>query len=72
MPDWTAVFPILKKISQQFQGRIERLKNERCELNKQLAKLGDHDSTISTAIKKAKILVRLDQLNDIIGNNAKD
>lgn len=72
MADWTAVFPFMKKLGEQFQSRIERLKNERDDLIKQLDNLHKVDSLENTASKKAKIITRLDKINSILINNAKD
>lgn len=72
MPDWTAIFPVLKKISDQFQGRIERLKNEKAKLEEELTRFGDKYCSISVSERKAKIKARIKELNTIICNNAKD
>ena len=62
----------LGKFSQQFQGRIERLKNEKINLEKELVALKKKDSTAINAYKAEKIEKRIEEINTILINNAKD
>ena len=61
------------KIADQFQGRIERLKNEEKRLEKErkdIQATGISNERNNTRI--AKIDVRLTEINNILKNNAKD
>ena len=60
------------KIAQQFQGRIERAKNRKAVIEKELVQLGKKDSTATTAKQKAKLMVELNKINDILASSAKD
>jgi len=60
------------KAADQIQGRVERLKNEKATLEKELAELKKKDSTILNAYKAEKITARINEINTILGNNAKD
>jgi archaellum component FlaC len=62
----------LGKFSDQIQGRIERLKNEKAELLGQLNDLKDKDCTALVAYKIEKIEKRIDEIKRILENNAKD
>lgn len=69
MAGWGDIFG---KIGQQFQSRIERLKNERVNLIVERERLYKLECTGEVAKKIAKIEVRISQIDDILINNAKD
>lgn len=62
----------LGKVAEQFQGRIERLKNEMARLIK------EHDLIINSAMNESKALrvqkinKRIEEIDEILRNNAKD
>lgn len=63
---------LIGKISDNTQGRIERLKNEKAELEKEQIALDKKDSTVLNAYLSEKIQTRIKQINTILANNAKD
>lgn len=69
MPGWGNVF---SKIADQFAGRVERLKNERVKLIVERDRLMKLECTTVVANKVSVIDKRLDEIDNILVNNAKD
>lgn len=70
---WGAFGDVFKKISQQFQTRIERLKNERDQLNAEKESLlNKHPITARDADRVYKIDIRIGQIKQILANSARD
>ena len=69
MAGWGGFFG---KIADQFQGRIERLKNERVRLIVDRDRLMKGDCTVEVAKKVSKIDARIKEIDNILINNAKD
>lgn len=63
---------IAAKISTYIPGRIEKLKNERDRLENELEIIMCKDFTASGSRRASVIVERLQQINDSLGNNAKD
>lgn len=61
------------KVSQQFQGRIERLKNEKIKLEKRLSEIKkSKSSTLSEAAEATRITQRLEEIKAILISKASD
>lgn len=60
------------KVAQQFQSRVERLKNEKATIEKRLKVLENGDCTDASATEASKLVNRLDEIKNILANNAKD
>ncbi len=60
------------KISQQFQGRIERLKNEKEKLLNERDALIEKESTAVNAMRLIAIDNRLREINTILNTKASD
>lgn len=63
---------VLGKIAEQFQGRIERLKNEKARLKDEKKKLMDGESTDVSSARVVAIDKRLSEIEAILGNKASD
>lgn len=62
----------LGKIAEQFQGRVERLKNERAKLVKEQLDLEMKPCTAEVTVRYGKIVQRIKEIDEILRNNAKD
>lgn len=67
----SGIFNVLGKIADQFQGRTERLKNERDRLIKERKNILKGDCNEKTSIRLVAIDNRIDELNVLLGNAAK-
>jgi hypothetical protein len=54
------------------QGRIERLKNERTALEKELKEIQDRPSTMASSKRESVVIRRLAEIKDILCNKASD
>lgn len=67
------IFKIFGKIADQFQGRIERLKNEKDGLNAERDEIfGRKPITGRDADRLSAIDKRVAEIKSILGNDAKD
>ena len=62
----------LGKIAEQFQGRVERLKNEKTRLLNERKKIMDLPATDVSAGRVIAIDNRVSEINTILGNKATD
>lgn len=69
---WNAILSILGKVSNHVQGRIERLKNEKNKLLKEMNDLHDLPCNAKNVDRKAKILCRIMEIDSILINNSND
>lgn len=70
---WDGLGQVAGKISQQFQSRIERLKNEKDKLNAEKETLLNcKPLPARDADRLLKIDERIAEIKSILGNNAKD
>ena len=60
------------KIADQFQGRVERLKNERAKKKEELNTLLAQACTDENAKKACKLRARIDEITTILENKAND
>ena len=67
-----AIAKIFGKIADNTQGRIERLKNEKNALKKELDELTSQEWTFNRASRARCILARMRDIDDIMQNNAHD
>ena len=69
MAGWGGFFG---KVADQFQGRIERLKNEKTKLLAERAKLINSSATAASTERVLAIDKRLSEIQAILGNKASD
>lgn len=62
----------LGKIADQFQGRVERLKNEKAKKQAELDTLLAQKCTDETAKKASKLMERIREIDAILVNKASD
>lgn len=67
-----SLWSILEKISTYFPGRIEKLKNERKELQNERIFLQQKDFSASASMRIVAIDDRLREIEELLVNNAKD
>ncbi|GEM_PF-6150389 len=67
----SGIFNVLGKIADQFQGRTERLKNERERLTKEKQMLLKGVSNEKTSARLLAIDNRIDELNSLLANIAR-
>jgi uncharacterized protein (UPF0335 family) len=63
---------VFGKVADQFQSRIERLKNEKAKLLIERKKLLSGSSSAPASFRLIKLDIRLRQINEALSNNAKD
>lgn len=68
MANWGTLFG---KIAEQFQGRIERLKNEKAKLENEKKNLLWRPANAKTVMRIVAIDKRITELNRLLENNAK-
>lgn len=69
MAGWSDLFG---KVAQQFQSRIERLKNEDAKLEKEKKEILSHPCTDAGAKRVTAINARRDEIATILKNKAAD
>ena len=75
---WEGIGTLLGKVSQQFRGRIERLKNEKANLEKERDDIQSKPLDINNAedrkksVRLAAIYDRIEYLNRVLANKASD
>jgi hypothetical protein len=60
------------KVAEQFQGRIERLKNEKARLEKRKLEIKKLSCSDALATEGSKVQKRLDEINIILETKASD
>ena len=68
---WDGIGKVFGKISEQFQGRIERLKNEDSALRSERAKLLQGECNEKVSRRVTVIDKRLSELHELLKNSAK-
>jgi hypothetical protein len=69
---------VFGKVADQFQGRIERLKNEKASLEKEKNELSKINMDINNpehrkkAARLSVVIDRINELNRLLGNKAQD
>ena len=63
---------VFGKIADQFQGRFERLKNEKARLLDERKKLMDAPASAKSTIRVIDIDTRVSEINTLLGNKATD
>jgi uncharacterized protein (UPF0335 family) len=69
---WEGIGTLFGKVAQQFQGRIERLKNEREKLLKEINEIESRPPTADSLIVATKKWNRVKEIDSILITNAKD
>lgn len=69
---WDGIGTLLGKISTFIPGRIEKIKNEKERLISERSSLLSKEFSVANAKRIVSIDGRVQQINSILGNNAKD